>query len=132
MKKFRAEIWAALTGHQIATEEEDMLDWHIEGKGRRVIGCPTGSAAANKRLAWLSALTAVVTGSCWIQVYAQSAKSGVNSWRWTEKDLTPDAQNLVPRPVAQLRDGTSHLVVSWDLSNCPEGATLLLETNPQA
>lgn len=121
----------APTPQDVHREEDDMQDWLITGKGRRVIGCPTGSNSAWHRQAWLSAMAAVVAGPAWIQVFAQGDNAGIHDWRWTEQDLAPvpPPDNRVHRARREVRDGTSHLVVSWDLSQCPEGATLMLETN---
>jgi hypothetical protein len=132
MAVFRSETWSAVA-HEISEvgyEEDEMIPFEISGKGRKVIICPTGSMAANNRRAWLSAACAAVNGPAWIQVYAQGATDGINPWRWTEKELTPSPQNLVKRVVEPLKDKTTHLVVSWDLTNCPEGGSLLLETLP--
>lgn len=134
-RQFRADIWPLLTAsHTAASEEEDMLSWEVSGRGRKVIICPTGSMSANKREAWLSAAVAALTGPGWIQVYAQGPVRGVNDWRWTEKDLAPapPPDNHVRRPWKQIKDGTTHLVVSWDLGNASEGASLCLETIPTA
>lgn len=129
MNVFRAEVWSALTHSAVAGAREDtMRDYYISGKGRIPIICPTGSASLNNRRAWLSALVDELNGTAWIQVYAQSDKAGVNDWRWTEKDLKPSAQNLVPRARKELLSGTSHLIVSWDLTNALEGAVLTVET----
>jgi hypothetical protein len=113
-------------------EDDDVQNWHISGKGRQVIICPTGSASANRRQAWLSAAAATLNGAAWIRVFAQGASGGINDWTWAESALAPTPQNLVRRPYVELKDKTTHLVVSWDLSNAPEGAALCLETRPGA
>lgn len=109
--------------------EEDELDFfRYSGKGREAIPCPTGSASANNRKVFVSVTASSVTGPAWVQIFAQSFQAGIDDWKWTEKELTPSAQNLVQRPWKQVKSGTSHLVISWDLTNASEGATLLLET----
>lgn len=128
MNVFRAEVWSALTHSATGFREDTMRDYYISGKGRIPIIIPTGDAALNKRRAWLSALVVNLAGTAWIQVYAQGVGRGLNDWRWTEKDLTPNAQNLAPRPWKELLSGTSHLIVSWDLTNAPEGGVLTMET----
>jgi hypothetical protein len=109
-------------------EDDNMQQWFISGQGRKVIICPTGSASADKRLAWLSAATVAMTGAGQIDVYAQSDTSGINAWTWDDKVLTPNKDNLTARVFQEIKDGTTHLVITWDLTSCPEGATLCLET----
>lgn len=112
-------------------EEDDMQNYPITGKGRMVLDCPTGSAAANDRKAWLSAtLLDPTDGNAWVQVYAQGDARGVNSWRWAGTDLKAAADNNLARPWKELTDGTTKLVISWDLTTSP-GGTLCLETQPQ-
>jgi hypothetical protein len=136
MSVFRAEVWAALK-HETApipspavVKEDELNFFDISGKGHRVIPCPTGSASANNRKAWLSASLIALDGPCWIRVYAQGFESGVHDWMWTEKDLAPIPApvNRTRRAPMQVKSPTSNLAVSWDLTNAPQGATLLLET----
>lgn len=100
----------------------------ISGAGSRVLLCPVGSASADNRQAWLSAST--LDGGHWITVYAQGDTGGKHNWTWTGEDLTPNADNLVPRPWIELMDGVTKLVVSWDLTGHKDGA-LCLETLPR-
>jgi len=111
-------------------EDDNMQQWFITGKGRRVIECPTGAASADKRMAWFSAATSSMTGPGYIRVFAQGAAGGINDWTWDQTALTPNTNNLVPHNFEELRDGTIHLVVTWDVTACPDGATLCLETRP--
>jgi hypothetical protein len=114
---------------RVARQEDDNVqNFFISGKGRKVIICPTGSASADRRLAWLSASTVAMTGPGQIDVYAQSDAAGVNAWTWDDKVLTPNKDNLTSRAWVEVKDGTTHMVITWDLTSCPEGATLCLET----
>jgi hypothetical protein len=114
---------------RVARQEDDNVqNFFISGKGRKVIICPTGSASADRRLAWLSASTVAMTGPGQIDVYAQSDTAGVNAWTWDDKVLTPNKDNLTSRAWVEVKDGTTHMVITWDLTSCPEGATLCLET----
>lgn len=115
-------------------EETDMQDWHLTGKGRMVIPCPVGAASLGNRRARLLAGVAALSGPAWIRVFAQGASGGVHDWIWNESVLapTPAPQNLVRCPVVDVKAPTTHLVVSWDLTNAADGATLALETAPGA
>lgn len=110
-------------------DEDDMQNFPISGRGRMVLVCPTGDAAANKRLAWLSA--AVLDGTGSVRVFAQGAKAGIHDWWWSEGELANTPDNHVKRLVKPLQNGVTHLVVSWDLTKAT-GGVLCLETKPQA
>lgn len=112
----------------VVGDEDDMDQMIVKGKGRMVLHAPTGSASAHNRRIWLAAAVPELTGDGWIRVFAQGAKGGINDWLWNRDALAQTAENLVRRPVVELQDGTTHLVVLWDLSNAPDGGTLCLET----
>jgi hypothetical protein len=117
----------------ISEEDDDLDNIPIRGKGRIVLGCPTGDLSANKRLAWLSAVVLDLGNTpAWVQVYAQGSAAGVGDWRWTEKDLAAHPDNYLPRAWKDVPANTSHLIVSWDVSAAPDGGVLCLETRPTA
>lgn len=130
LKEFGLYDSGAVTPLVLMDEDDDVDNIFISGTGRRIIGCPTGSAAENRRRAWLSAIVIDLHGPAWVQVFAQGDEHGIEDWRWTEKELGARPDNLLPRARRVLADGTSHLIVSWDLTKAPEGGTLLLETRP--
>ncbi|MGH3910764.1 MAG: N-acetylmuramoyl-L-alanine amidase [Pseudonocardiaceae bacterium] len=126
---FRIEIVRHLTLTTLP-EEDPVQNYPIDGQGRMVRLCPVGSASADRRQAWLSASLPSGTGS--IRVFAQGDTAGVHDWTWGEGDLTPAKDGLVRRPVKELKDGVTKLVISWDLRKAPEGGVLCLETRPRA
>jgi hypothetical protein len=138
MNRFRREVWSALNSSppisytSLTTEESMSVDnFPLSGENRdgMPLLCPVGSKSADGRLAWLSATTVGLTGSAWIQVYAQGDTGGIEDWRWTEKDLRQSGSNLLARANRQLSDGVTKILVTWDLSNAKSGV-LCLETKP--
>jgi hypothetical protein len=140
MNAFRAGVPRALytpaAPSRVLAEEDDELQNFIIGpgglplKGRITIGCPTGDLSITKRRAWLSATAVELRGKGWIRVFAQGSSAGVGDWGWTERELMSRPDHYIPRAWREVPKNTSHLVVSWDLSTCPEGGTVILETQP--
>lgn len=130
--------WVIARAQQIATGQkpsiagDDMgvFNREISGTGRIIWNCPVGSVAADQRNAWLSASVLSATGPVWIQVYAQGDNGGINSWKWDTAVLTQDQTNNYKRPYVQLKDKTTKLVISWDVT-ASAGGVLCLETKPQ-
>lgn len=120
---------ATAPGSVTIEEDEDVQNFPISDTGRMVLICPTGDAAANNRDAWLSA--AVLDGTGSIRVFAQGAKNGIHDWWWNEDELTTTPENLVQRQAMELRNGVTHLLISWDLTKAKGGGVLCLETRPR-
>lgn len=92
-------------------KDNDIMENHtISGKGILKLNCPVGSVSAVTARAWLSASLVDGTGS--LHVFAQDDDSGVNDWTW---DLAVH-DGRSDRRVAELRDGTTQLVVQHDLT----------------
>jgi hypothetical protein len=147
MNAFRAKITAVMqagpsvlgaTAVPQAEEDDDLQQFIIKPEGglplaaRIVVNCPTADLAASKRKAWLSVTALDLRGAAWVQVFAQGASAGTGQWRWTEKEMTVRQDNSLPRTNKEVPPNTSHLIISWDFTKCPEGATLTLETKPMA
>lgn len=111
-------------------DEDDMQNFPISGRGRMVLVCPTGDAAANKRLAWLSA--AVLDGTGSVRVFAQGAKAGIHDWWWNEAEMATTPDNHVKRLVKEVQNNVTHLLISWDFTKAAGGGVLCLETKPQS
>lgn len=112
----------------ILSEDEDMQNFPIVGRGQMVILAPTGKASANGRRSWLSASILDGTGS--IRVFAQGDDTAANhDWWWNESELQPAANNHLRRPWQELHSGVTKLIVQWDLTKS-SGGTLCLETMP--
>lgn len=127
MNKFRREIWSALQNPVSLEDEVFVLDFPLVGKGRRPILCPVGSASADQREVWVSATALDLSGTGFIEVFAQSDKGGVTNWRWTERDLNQSSSNLLDRQVKYIPDGVTKLIVSWDMTGAGGGACLCIE-----
>lgn len=104
-------------------------NYPIKGSGGMVLLCPTGGMSADKRQAWLSASLFDGTGS--IRVYAQGDSIGIHDWTWGTDILTPKKDNLLARPVVELWDGVTKLVITWELQSL-QGGVICLETKPRS
>lgn len=111
-------------------DDMGVFNREISGTGRIIWDCPVGSAAADQRDAWLSASVLDATGPVWVRVFAQSDAGGINSWRWDTTALTQDVNNNYKRPWTQLKDKTTKLIISWDVT-ASAGGVLCLETKPK-
>lgn len=92
-------------------KDNDTVENHvIRGTGILKLVCTVGKASSTTARAWLSAALADGTGS--IRVFAQDDDSGINDWTWNLaiRDGRSD------RPWAELRDGTTQLVIQYNLT----------------
>lgn len=129
MNAFRAGIWTALITKLVT--EDDMAQWppfSLAGAGHKIIPITVGSAdgfTAKKAFVNVEALD--VSGPVSVQFFAQGDAGGLDSWTWTDKDLTQDASNNYRRCIRELKSGTTKLVVKWDFTHAVDAA-LSIET----
>lgn len=129
---FPWELFLGYVRGGATTLEETMIipGIDISGVGRKIIEAPVGSADGySGRRITVSVSALDLKGAGKVKIYCQSDTAGIEDWTWTEKDLAPSKDNVYPRKYRELKDGTTKIIIDWDLQNAVDG-TLTLEIKP--